>query len=94
MSHFAKKKKGEKRFLLGSKLSHFSELEELPPLAEEKEQKWTTERTIGKETWERRQQSGEYDTASISSSVVNRYRTKKRDQECAECKRIFFFWLF
>ncbi|MFH4978264.1 hypothetical protein AB6A40_004973 [Gnathostoma spinigerum] len=61
-----------------------SDLGEISP-TDEKE-KWA-ERAIDKEAWEKRQQSGEYDTASISSSVVNRLRGKKNDNERAEGDR-------
>ncbi|TKR64138.1 hypothetical protein L596_024720 [Steinernema carpocapsae] len=39
----------------------------------EEEIDWN-EKAIGKQTWQRRQQSGEYDTASISSSMLNKNR--------------------
>lgn len=39
-------------------------------------QRWA-ERSIKKETWERRQQSGEYDSASITSSMAKRFLVKK-----------------
>ncbi|VDM16328.1 unnamed protein product [Wuchereria bancrofti] len=44
------------------------------------QQRWA-ERAIGKEAWERRQQSGEYDSASISSSIANRFRIKKQERD-------------
>uniref|UniRef100_A0A1I7Z1Q8 PID domain-containing protein n=1 Tax=Steinernema glaseri TaxID=37863 RepID=A0A1I7Z1Q8_9BILA len=40
----------------------------------EEEMDWS-EKAIGKQTWQRRQQSGEYDTASISSSMLTKNRT-------------------
>ncbi|CAG9531512.1 unnamed protein product [Cercopithifilaria johnstoni] len=60
-----------------------SEIEEITAIEDDKEleqQRWT-ERAIGKEAWERRQQSGEYDSASISSSIANRFRIKKQDRD-------------
>ncbi|VDK63099.1 unnamed protein product [Onchocerca ochengi] len=62
-----------------------SEIEEITTIEDDKEleqqqQRWA-ERAIGKEAWERRQQSGEYDSASISSSIANRFRIKKQDRE-------------
>ncbi len=41
--------------------------------------RWS-EQAIGKQTWQRRQQSGDYDTASISSSLAARYRNNKEAQ--------------
>ena len=38
--------------------------------------RWS-EKAIGKQTWQRRQQSGDYETASISSSVAGRYKKKE-----------------
>ncbi|VDO80788.1 unnamed protein product [Onchocerca flexuosa] len=62
-----------------------AEIEEITTIEDDKEleqqqQRWA-ERAIGKEAWERRQQSGEYDSASISSSIANRFRIKKQDRE-------------
>lgn len=62
-------------------LFFFSETEEISPSEEEKEQQRWAEKAIGKEAWERRQQSGEYDSASISSSLANRFRHKKTDHD-------------
>ncbi|VDK23589.1 unnamed protein product, partial [Anisakis simplex] len=55
------------------------EIEEISPNDEEREQQRWAEKAIGKEAWERRQQSGEYDSASISSSIVNRFKHKRTD---------------
>ncbi|VIO92588.1 conserved hypothetical protein [Brugia malayi] len=60
-----------------------SEIEEIAAIEDDKEldqQRWA-ERAIGKEAWERRQQSGEYDSASISSSIANRFRIKKQERD-------------
>ncbi|EJW74758.1 hypothetical protein WUBG_14334 [Wuchereria bancrofti] len=60
-----------------------SEIEEITAIEDDKEleqQRWA-ERAIGKEAWERRQQSGEYDSASISSSIANRFRIKKQERD-------------
>lgn len=62
-------------------MNYFSEVEEITAVEDSKEleqQRWS-ERAIGKEAWERRQQSGEYDTASISSSIAKRLRNRKKD---------------
>jgi hypothetical protein len=39
------------------------------------------ERAIGQKTWQRRQQSGEYETASISSSLFKKSKKNKKKNE-------------